>query len=119
MNKLLLAPYSIVGKVITGKRQGHKLGYPTANVMLSQECIPPMDGSYYGYTYVNNVKYRSAIFVRGRLIETHIFNFNKNIYGDVITIEFKKFDKKPSKSTSFDHLKMMLDKKIKLIKASF
>ncbi|MDR0826174.1 MAG: hypothetical protein LBM72_02875 [Mycoplasmataceae bacterium] len=119
LNKLLLDPYNIVGKVVIGKKLGRKLGYRTANVMIDKNCIAPANGSYYGYTYVNDVKFESAIFVRNHLVETHIFNFNRDIYGNVITIEFKKFHQAPNKTASFNNLKKILDKKIKNIKVSF
>ncbi|GHU31999.1 hypothetical protein FACS1894166_04490 [Bacilli bacterium] len=119
LNKLLLAPYSVVGEVITGKKQGRKLGYRTANVMIDNNCIAPLDGSYSGYTYVNDVKFKSAIFVRNHLVETHLFDFNRDIYGKVITIEFKKFHQLPNRSISFKNLKAILDRKVRSIKVSF
>jgi riboflavin kinase/FMN adenylyltransferase len=63
-NKLLISPYTITGIVEHGKGNGSKLGYPTANVTLDKNTLIPKSGSYVGYTYVNEVKYNSAIFIR-------------------------------------------------------
>jgi riboflavin kinase/FMN adenylyltransferase len=118
-NKLLMKPYILTGFVTKGKRMGHKLGYPTANVKLSTNTIQPKTGSYKAYTYLNNVKYPSAVFVRDHLLETHIFNFNNNIYGKVISVEFIKYHQDMNQINNFSDLKKIINKKVQSIKSSF
>jgi riboflavin kinase/FMN adenylyltransferase len=118
-NKLLFSPYTITGKVKHGKHLGFKLGYRTANVSLPNMIIQPKEGSYSGYTYVGSKKYKSAVFIRNRLVETHIFNFDKNIYGQTISIELVKYHKPFLKTNSFNELKNTINKKVKDIKLTF
>jgi riboflavin kinase/FMN adenylyltransferase len=118
-NHLLLSPYTIIGKVKHGKHLGSKLGYRTANIALADSIIQPKEGSYLGYTYVGPKKYKSAIFIRKHLVETHIFNFNTNIYGKTISVELLKYHEPFSKTNSFNELKNTIDKKIKNINLIF
>lgn len=118
-NSILFKPYTITGKVKHGQHLGFKLGYRTANVALTDNVIQPKEGSYSGYTYVKLKKYKSAIFIRNHLAETHIFNFDKNIYGRTISIELVKYHKPFSKTNSFNELKDTINKKVKDIKLTF
>jgi riboflavin kinase/FMN adenylyltransferase len=118
-NKLLVEPYTITGIVKHGKLMGHKLGYPTANVELSTKTIQPKTGSYKAYTYVNNIKYPSAVYVRDYLLETHIFGFNKNIYDKVISVELVEYHQVMNKAADFSELKKIINAKVQAIKSTF
>lgn len=88
---------SIVGKVVKGDGRGKKLGYPTANISPKNEMILPV-GVYAVRVTVGrktfngmaNVGRRPSFKKNGKYIniETHIFNFNRTLYGKEITIEF-------------------------------
>lgn len=91
--------YSMIGKVIRGDSRGSKLGFPTANIELVDNYVIPKNGVYMTNTIVNNKKYISATNIgynptfnnQNLKIETHIFNFNNNIYGEIIEIKFIDF----------------------------
>ena len=76
----------ITGIVIEGKKLGRKLGFPTANVQLQEKLE---GGVYVGLASIAGQKYPSAIFIwpDKMLLEAHILDFERNIYGREITIE--------------------------------
>ena len=88
---------SIMGTVRQGDLRGRALGFPTANIYPTHEVIPPLGvyavkvvigkKKYHGMT---NIGRRPSFPSRNELIniETHIFNFKKNIYGQKIIVEF-------------------------------
>lgn len=88
----------VSGIVVEGKKDGRKLGFPTANIVLS---APMEDGIYAGKTKVNGKEYLGAIFVysANNLFEIHVLDFNGDLYGQVLEVEVgdklrdsKKFD---------------------------
>ena len=96
--KLLRRPYTIAGKVIYGRSFGRQLlEIPTANIQL-RRYRAPIDGSYavevYGlertYQGVANVGVRPTIDNKtvSPILEVHIFDFDKNIYGCGIKVRF-------------------------------
>jgi len=99
VSQVLNRNYSIIGRVIPGKNRGNKLGFPTANIEpIDSYCIPKT-GVYMTNTIIDNKRYLSATnigynptFDEGVLkIETYILNFNDNIYGKTLEIEFIDF----------------------------
>ncbi len=98
--ELLGRPYSIQGKVIEGNRRGRTLGYPTANIDLSfSKKLIPMNGIYFSKAILNKNKYFGMTSIGTRptfeqskdiTIEVNILDFNKEIYGEEIKIEFLK-----------------------------
>jgi riboflavin kinase/FMN adenylyltransferase len=103
----LLGRYHFIsGTVIEGHRRGREIGFPTANVESRTEVLPS-DGIYATLFCVDDVWWPSAssigvnpTFGAGpRTVETHIFDFDRSIYGRVIKLAFvkkirdeKKFD---------------------------
>ena len=97
-HKILGRNYKIRGEVIPGMGRGKTLGFPTANVEASVYFLPK-EGVYQTYTVFKGVKYPSITFV-GRNIsfgeevlksETYIYDFDQDIYGKEIDIEFLEF----------------------------
>lgn len=89
--------YSTRGTVIEGNRFGRTLGFPTLNVSIDDEMVSPANGVYVTYCNYNGIKYPSITNVgmrptvsdsAARNMETHIFDFNKEIYGHEIRVEF-------------------------------
>lgn len=97
--KMLGRPYTLIGKVIPGSKRGNKLGFPTANIELTDDFAIPKTGVYLTNTIVDNKRYISATNIGYNptfnedvlKIETHILNFEENIYGKTIEIEFLEF----------------------------
>jgi riboflavin kinase/FMN adenylyltransferase len=90
--------YMINGEVVVGNKLGRKLGFPTSNLMIDPAMVTPPNGVYVTFCDYNGVKYPSVTNVGnkptighyGVNVETHIFNFNKELYGHQISVEFLK-----------------------------
>lgn len=87
--------YILWGKVRKGQQRGRQLGFPTANIMLHKQ-IP--EGIYVSLTKVKSKQYQSITFIGAAktfgqieiLAETYILSFNKNIYGQWVTVHLLK-----------------------------
>ena len=114
---LLNRPYSISSTVIDGNKLGRKLGYPTANLKIDSDYIFPSFGVYYTnvlydgkvYKGITSVGLNPTIKNKGFSIETHILNFNKDIYGNDISIFFIKKIRHEVKFNSLEDLIARLD----------
>ena len=95
-SKLLGRPYAISGIVVEGDRRGHTLGYPTANLQPdSDKKLIPANGIYLTQTVIGgrlfygltSIGVRPTFYTAGkRLVETHILNFDEDIYGAAMTV---------------------------------
>ena len=116
--------YSISGLVVKGRQLGRTINFPTANLELDGKyLLPDTNGVYTTKIKVNNKIYKSVTNIgynptvsdekNKKFIETHILEFDEDIYGERIEIYFYEFLRKEQKFESFDHLKeqLKLDKK--------
>lgn len=96
-NEFIGNNYRLTGKVIKGSQIGRDLGFPTANIVVEESYkLIPADGAYavkIGYqdrwhNGMLNIGFRPTVNGTTRTIETHIFDFNQNLYGQVLTIGF-------------------------------
>lgn len=120
--KMLGYAYSLSGVVVAGNRIGRTLGFPTANMELYDplKAVPgngvyQVDVSVCGNSYrgVCNIGVRPTIGSGGtRVIETHILNFNEDIYGIDIRISFLRYIRPERKFDSLEELKLRLQKDI-------
>ncbi len=109
--KILGEPYRIFGTVETGRRLGRSLGMPTMNIYPDTRRCLPQNGVYvtnalFGgavYRGLTNIGVRPTVSDEGRLsVETYLFDFDTDMYGKNITVEFLSF-LRPEKK--FDSLK--------------
>lgn len=90
--------FSITGQVVHGDHVGRTLGFPTANFEVDKSRVMPPNGVYATKTDINGRIYPSITNYGGKptikegmdLIETHILNFNGDLYGKTIEIRFIK-----------------------------
>ncbi len=116
LNKLLSFSYFINGKVISERREGKELGFPTANINYPNNKLPLRDGIYATITEIDGIEYHSMTNVgdkptfndQSKSIETHIFDFDKDIYGKTITVHFIQRIRDIIKFASLDALKKQL-----------
>lgn len=96
--KLLTRPVSVLGTVIKGVSQGRQLGFPTANIDPHHEVLPP-SGIYAVKIIFNHKTLRGVCYIgikptfenqKSKRVEVHIFNFDKNIYGRYLEVQFIK-----------------------------
>ena len=116
-NKFLGYEYSITGKVVHGNGIGKTIGYPTANIEIANEyklvtangvyaCRVEYDGKIYGG--MGNIGYRPTIDDNKFTVEVNIFDFDKDIYGEIITIYFVDRLRDEVKFNSLHELKEQL-----------
>lgn len=110
-NRLLGRRYYMEGIVIRGERLGRELGYPTANILSENELVP-MLGVYTTYTTIGSVRYDSVTNIGLKptfggqkiIVETHLFDFDAEIYGERIRIEYLSFIRPEIKFERVDEL---------------
>lgn len=98
--EMLGREYTILGTVKAGERLGRKLGFPTANLSAHSEQFPPngvyvAEASLAGISYhgVANLGYRPTVSAADpeRLLELHLFDLEKDIYGAEIEVRFVQY----------------------------
>ena len=110
--------YTIGGEVVVGNRLGKSIGFPTSNIMIDETMVTPPNGVYITYLVYNGVRYPSITNVGvkptvghfKKNIETHVFNFDKELYGKFIKIEFIKMTRPEAKFSSIEDLKAQIAK---------
>ncbi len=116
---LLGRNYSIKGLVVQGEKVGREIGFPTANIQIDKEYkLLPGDGAYAIIAELDgnkfegmlNIGFKPTVNGSQRTIEAHLFNFDENIYGREITIEFVQSLRKEKKFNSLNELKLQLEK---------
>jgi len=126
--KMLTRPYSIEGDVIKGKQLGRKLGFPTINLNYCSDFLLPRGGVYYtlveyGGKYhkgITNIGYNPTVENNKLSIETHIVDFNKELYNENIKINFIKRIRDEKKFNTLTELSEQLkNDKIFAIKQNF
>ena len=115
--KLLGKEYSIHGRVVYGKQLGRQLGVPTANVDLRRYRSPLHGVFAVTVTFVDgevvqgvaNIGVRPTVDGSKKpLLEVHLFDFGRSIYGAVIDVVFKRKLRDEQKFASLDELKAQL-----------
>lgn len=104
--------YSVGGEVVRGNMIGRTIGFPTSNILIDESMVTPSNGVYITrcnynfkqYEGITNVGIKPTIGDNKRVIETHIFDFNKDIYGREIKVEFIKKIRDEMKFPSVDDL---------------
>lgn len=119
-NKYLGYEYFISGNVVEGNQIGRKIGFPTANIKIPEPYKQiPQDGVYAVRVKLNgdsffgmlNIGTRPTIDsdLRNKNIEVHIFDFDKKIYNQTITVSFVKRIRDEKKFSGLDELTKQLD----------
>ena len=96
--KLLGKPFAVSGRVVEGEGIGRQLGFPTANLDTEQLQLVPKPGVYTADALVRGQSYRAAANIDMRpslrpdtpLIEVHLVDFEGDVYGEPIRVEFKR-----------------------------
>ena len=111
--------FNLTGKVVKGDGLGKKINYPTANIFIEETYkIIPKDGVYLVETTIKNklfkgmmnIGHRPTIGTNVKSIEVHLFNFNEDIYGQVISIKMISKIRDEKKFSSIQALKEQLVK---------
>ena len=118
-NAMLGYSYELYGVVVAGNRMGRTIGFPTANMQLYEPLkLVPFNGVYavevevLGGTYKGmcNIGVRPTVDGKTRTIETHILDFDEDIYGLPLKVRFLKRIRDERKFPSLEALREQLEK---------
>lgn len=110
-------PYSITGRVIPGDKLGRLLGFPTANVEIDTKFkLIPVDGIYAVTVKHEQQQYKAMMYIGNRPtidgsmrnLEVNLFDFDRDIYGDSLTIFFHKLIRSDTRFHDLEGLKKQL-----------
>ena len=117
-NNYLGYHYMLNGTVVSGKKLGGTIGFPTANIEIKEPYkLIPKTGVYIIRTYINtilytgmmNIGFNPTVLGKHQTIEAHLFDFNEDLYGKEITIEFIYFLREEHKFESVEELVVQLN----------
>lgn len=116
--RLLGRPYGVEGVIIRGNRRGHTIGFPTANLKPQNRVIPKF-GVYATATLIDGSWRKSITNIGVRptfesdadpSIETYVFDFDGDLYGDVLRVRFLHRIRDERKFNGIDELKAQIEK---------
>lgn len=117
-NALLGYSYFLRGKVTAGKQIGRQIGFPTANLQLPEQKLLPACGAYVVWVTMPDgtkrggmlcIGHRPTIESDGELrMEVHIFDFNNNLYGKELRLDFIRRLREERHFDSLDSLQLQL-----------
>lgn len=116
--KYLGRTFSVTRRIEHGERVGRKIGFPTANIQLPDFHVVPKFGVYVTRAKVNgewhpaitNVGGKPTVGTNKPCIETYMLDFDGDVYGKEIEIEFHHYLRPIEKFNSLDDLKAQLEK---------
>lgn len=117
-NQMLGYHFTFEAEVIEGDKRGGKIiGYPTINQHLPRGLVIPKFGVYESRTFVDGREYKSFTNIGQRptwkvdipLSETHIFDFDGDLYGRCVRIELVRYLREEKKFSSVDEVRAQLD----------
>lgn len=121
-NEMLGYHYSVSGKVIHGKKIGRTIGYPTANMEIDSLKLLPKKGAYIVDVFVKGNHYKGMLSigtnptVDGNFLttEVYILDFDGDLYGENISVNFREFLHDEIKFESIEKLieRLDLDRKL-------
>lgn len=106
----------ISGIVIEGQKKSKQIGFPTANIRVTQGIF---SGIYEGIAEIDERKYKSAIYVGDRrpsILEAHLIGFSGDIYGKKISICVGEKIREDINEPDQDKLRIMIEADVKKVK---
>ncbi|NJM76803.1 MAG: bifunctional riboflavin kinase/FAD synthetase [Acaryochloridaceae cyanobacterium RU_4_10] len=114
-NRFLGRTYALTGTVVEGQKLGRTLGFPTANLSVSEQKLIPRQGVYRvevsGPTLtqkqmgVMNIGLRPTVDGTRQTLEVHLLDWSGDLYGNTVTVSLEQFLRPEQKFESLDALK--------------
>jgi riboflavin kinase/FMN adenylyltransferase len=112
VNLCLGRPFHVSGEVVMGDQRGRTIGFPTANLDVWEELLLPANGVYATYAWVGETRYIAATNVgmrptvngRSVTVESHLLNFDGDLYGQNLRVEFIDHIRPEKKFSGLDAL---------------
>ena len=123
VSSILGRNWFISGEIVSGDKRAREMNFPTANI-VPKGLIKPRKGVYVVkakfenkfFNGIANFGLRPTVDGDKLLLETHLFNFNQDIYGKYLTVEFLTFIREEKKFNDFSLLTKQIQKDIQLAK---
>lgn len=114
--ELLGRSYTLRGTVIHGQKLGRTIGFPTCNITVDETMVTPANGVYITNCYIDGIRHCSITNVGNKPtvgtfetnIETNILNFNEEVYGKTIVVEFIEQIRVEKKFSGLEELKKQI-----------
>lgn len=115
------APYSVSGVVEHGKKLGRRLGMPTVNLLPPKDKLLPPKGVYFSkaqvgeklYDAISNIGYKPTVSQEKVIgLETYLYDFDQNIYGEQITVYLESFKRAEMRFPDVEELKKQMERDI-------
>jgi riboflavin kinase/FMN adenylyltransferase len=120
--------YSVCGRVAHGNKRGRTIGFPTANILMFRRNTPITGVFAVTMSGIGTKKIQGIANVGTRptvdggtkvILETHLFDFNEEIYGQYVEVHFKQKIRDEIRFKSLDELKVQIEKDIVKVKQIF
>jgi riboflavin kinase/FMN adenylyltransferase len=117
-NELLGHAFTLTGTVIEGDRIGRTIGFPTANLAVRESYkLIPADGIYAVWVEHEGKRFKGMLYIghrpvvngTTRNIEVNIFDFDRDIYGQALTLHLKARMRDDKKISTLEELKLLLE----------
>ena len=128
-NELLGYDYFVYGEIVHGNHIGTKMKMPTINIHPTSDKLLPPNGVYVSKVLIDGVTYNGITNIgvkptikesKKRLgVETHIFDFHGDVYGETARVDFLDFVRPEKKFSSLDELTRQISEDIQNAKAYF
>lgn len=115
--KYMGRPYFIQGRVLQGKKLGRTIDFPTANIIPSESKLLPPFGAYETEVIIDGIRYKAITNIGDNptvsddnniTVETHIIDYNNDLYNKYITIYFKGFIREQKRFKDVSELRQQL-----------
>jgi riboflavin kinase / FMN adenylyltransferase len=124
--KMLGRPYALSGPVTHGDARGHLIGFPTANIQVPVDKAIPGFGIYACWAIVKEERHQAAISIGIRptfqydqpdvRVEAYLLDFDANLYGQTVTLEFVKRLRDEMKFPSVEALTAQIDADVQAVR---
>jgi len=116
--------FCVRGPVVKGDQRGRTIGFPTANVAVWDELLLPANGVYATYIWIGEARHLAATNVGVRptvngmklTVEAHILDFDADIYGEDVRLEFVRRVRPEMKFAGLDALKAQIAADVERVK---
>ena len=121
-NQMLGRNYSILGKVKEGKKIGRTIGFPTANIDISKRdillrgvfCVKAIiESNEKEYNGLANIGFKPTVSGTALTLEVHLLNFDKDLYGSEMQINFMHRIRGEQKFNDLDELRVQINNDVK------
>ena len=128
VTQMLGRPYRMHGMVVSGQQRGRQIGFPTANLQLSENYVIPKKGVYAveveikgkRYAGMCNIGHNPTFNFNDQVsIETYILDFSEDIYGKEMTLDFYEYLREEKRFGSIGELMKQLEEDYQYVRSYF